>query len=39
MAKTPIKETYITPLINIAVLIKFLLSGNPYSSSSSGVMG
>ena len=38
MANTPIKETYITPLINIAVLIKFLLPGNPYSSSSSGVM-
>ena len=30
MANTPIKETYITPLINIAVLIKFLLPGNSY---------
>jgi hypothetical protein len=30
MANTPIRETYITPLINSAVLIKFLLPGNPY---------
>jgi hypothetical protein len=30
MANTPIKETYSTPLINIAVLMKFLLPGNPY---------
>ena len=30
MANTPIKETYSMPLINIAVLMKFLLPGNPY---------
>jgi hypothetical protein len=30
MANTPIKETYSTPLINIAVLMMFLLPENPY---------
>jgi hypothetical protein len=29
IANTPSKERYSTPLINIAVLITFLLSGNP----------
>ena len=32
IANTPIKETYSTTLINIAVLMKFLLPRNPSSS-------
>jgi hypothetical protein len=37
MAKTPIRATYNMPLINIAVLMKVLLPGNPYNPSSSEV--